>query len=170
MARAMAKHLNLPLLVKDDIKDAAFDTLGWSDREWSRQIGGLSFAVMYRLLRAQLENGQSVVVETAFNPKVDALRFDEIKAQFPFSPIQVVVTTDGDTLFSRFIKRAESGDRHPGHVDIDEDRKTYLRRLSESPYTALPIDGPVIEVDSSDFGTIETVKIAEQVQAFMANQ
>lgn len=78
LARKISKALSLPLLVKDDIKDVVFDGLGWSDREWSKKVGGTSFEVMYRLFEVQLASGVSVVVETAFVPSIDGPRLREI--------------------------------------------------------------------------------------------
>jgi predicted kinase len=34
----LARHLGLPLLGKDMIKEALFDTLGVGDRAWSRRL------------------------------------------------------------------------------------------------------------------------------------
>ena len=168
MAKRVAKELGLPLLIKDDIKDAAFDSLGWSDRDWSKKIGGMSFAVMYRLLEAQLALGLSLVVETAFNPKMDSLNFKGIQQRLPFKPIQICLTADHEVLFRRFIERAQGPDRHPGHVDENADREGFLRRLSEPPYSALKIEGPVIGVDTTDFNLVDVEGIIKRVQELMA--
>ena len=39
LARPLARHLGLPLLGKDTIKEALFDALGTGDRAWSRRLG-----------------------------------------------------------------------------------------------------------------------------------
>lgn len=43
LARRIAAEIGWPLLVRDDIKEILFDTLGWSDRQWSRKLGGASW-------------------------------------------------------------------------------------------------------------------------------
>lgn len=37
LARQLNKKLSLPLIEKDAIKERLFDTLGWTDREWSKK-------------------------------------------------------------------------------------------------------------------------------------
>ena len=39
LARRIAETFRLPLIAKDDIKESLFDSLGWKDREWSKQLG-----------------------------------------------------------------------------------------------------------------------------------
>ena len=167
LARKISEALSLPLLVKDDIKDVVFDGLGWSDREWSKRVGGTSFEVMYRLLEVQLASRVSVVVETAFVPNIDGPRLRELQKKFPFNPIQIVVTANFEVLFDRFSERATSGDRHPGHVDETVNRDSFLKRFSEMPYTALPIDGTVIEVDSTDFGRLDVDEIVGRLKSLI---
>ena len=38
----LARELGLPLLHRDGFKEALFDSLGWSDLEWSQRLGGAS--------------------------------------------------------------------------------------------------------------------------------
>ena len=167
LARKISEALSLPLLVKDDIKDVVFDGLGWSDREWSKRVGGTSFEVMYRLLEVQLASRVSIVVETAFVPNIDGPRLREIQKRYPFNSIQIVVTADFEVLFDRLSERATSSGRHPGHVDDTVDRDSFLKRFTEMPYTALSIAGSVIEVDSTDFGRLDVDEIVGRLKLLM---
>jgi predicted kinase len=49
LARPLARALGLPLLAKDTVKEALFDSLGVGDRDWSRRLGRASFEVLYAL-------------------------------------------------------------------------------------------------------------------------
>ncbi len=51
LAVPLASLLDLPLVSKDVIKEALFDSPGHGDREWSSRLGAASFAVMFALLR-----------------------------------------------------------------------------------------------------------------------
>ncbi len=64
LARRLAELLGLPLLVRDDVKEILFDTLGWSDREWSRKLGYASWLIMRYMTGQFLGAGQSVIVES----------------------------------------------------------------------------------------------------------
>jgi predicted kinase len=39
LAQPLARQLGVPLLGKDTVKEALFDTLGTGDRAWSRRLG-----------------------------------------------------------------------------------------------------------------------------------
>src|SRR6266508_4058354 len=43
LAVPLARHLGLPLITKDTIKEALFDTLGTGDHTWSTRLGAASF-------------------------------------------------------------------------------------------------------------------------------
>ncbi len=51
LAVPLARHLGLPLITKDTIKEALFDTLGTGDHTWSQRLGAASFQVMFALAR-----------------------------------------------------------------------------------------------------------------------
>ncbi len=60
VARQVARHLGLPVFGKDDFKEVLFDTLGWKDLEWSRQLsqschGLLQCVVETKVTNADLE-------------------------------------------------------------------------------------------------------------------
>jgi hypothetical protein len=64
LARPLAHHLDLPLLGKDTIKEALFDTLGTGDGAWSRRLGGASYAVLLALAQEL----PAVVLDANFYP------------------------------------------------------------------------------------------------------
>ncbi len=66
LARRLATDLHLPLLAKDVIKETLFETLGWSDRAWSRRLGAATMALLYKLLEEQLRAGRPCIVECNF--------------------------------------------------------------------------------------------------------
>jgi predicted kinase len=54
LAQQLAPLLHLPLLSKDVIKEALYDTLGWSDHPWAHQFGAASGAVLFAMIERQL--------------------------------------------------------------------------------------------------------------------
>jgi predicted kinase len=153
LARLVAREFGLPLLHKDGIKERLFDTLGWHDREWSRTLGGATYELLFYFLEVQLAAGCSCIIESNFYPDHTA-RFQTLQAQHGFTPLQIVCHTEGTVLFRRFQQRAESGERHPGHVDqlnYDELRPLLLHTRSEP----LALGGIVLPVDTTDFAVID---------------
>ncbi|HWS64347.1 MAG TPA: AAA family ATPase [Steroidobacteraceae bacterium] len=55
LARRLAAELTVPILSKDDIKEALFDVLGFADRERSRRLSDACFAAQLRMAETQLD-------------------------------------------------------------------------------------------------------------------
>lgn len=168
LARRLAAEVRLPLVHKDGIKERLFDTLGWSDRAWSRAVGGATYELLFYFTEVLLAAGQSLIVESNFYPD-HAARFLALQGQHPFRPLQVVCRTEGTVLWRRFQARSESGERHPGHVDQQnyaEFRTTLLRGAS----APLALDGPVLPVDTTDFSVIDYARLFQTIRGVMSNE
>ncbi len=148
LGRRLAKDLGLPYISKDLFKETLFDTLGWDDRAWSRRAGLASTQLLYRTAAALLEAGQSVAMESNFYPQWDAPALLELGMKYGCQFVQVVCKADGPTLYARFEQRARSGERHPGHAD-DQNLDEWRERLLTEEWPALPLAGPVVEVDTT---------------------
>jgi hypothetical protein len=44
-----------------------FETLGWSDRDWSKKLGAASYELMYKQLGLLMSAKNNVLVETNFH-------------------------------------------------------------------------------------------------------
>jgi predicted kinase len=150
----LAVDLGVPFLFKDGIKEILFDTLGWSDRAWSRSLGAASIAVLYHDIEIQLAAGCSCVAESTFRPEYDNQRLATLCAQYAALPFQIQCVCDGAVLWSRWQARTESGERHPGHVErqcYDEFRPGLLRGRLDP----LSLDGPLVELDTTSFAALD---------------
>lgn len=154
LGRRVADEFHLPFINKDGIKELLFDTLGWSDREWSKRLGMATYAILYHILEAELKAGASLVVESNFHPTYDNEKFATLHERYDFNMVQVLCFADGDVLYERFKERSESGERHPGHVDEMnlEEFEEILRRGRHDP---LDIGGEIYEIDMTDFDAID---------------
>lgn len=167
LGRQIARVLGLPFIHKDGIKELLFDNLGWSDREWSKKLGRASSEMLYYLAETQLAVGRSLVVENNFEPKFATPKLLALKEKFGFEPFQIQCKAKAKILFQRFKFRAESGERHPGHVDhlnYEEFRATLLNGSSD-----LDIGGEVVEIDTTDFQTIDYEILLKAIQSAMDN-
>jgi len=66
LGRRLARDLMFPFVSKDGIKERLFESLGWTDREWSRQLGRASVDLLFYVVEVELSAGRSLVVENAF--------------------------------------------------------------------------------------------------------
>jgi predicted kinase len=158
LARRLAERFRLPLFFKDGMKEALFDSLGWSDREWSRKVGVASYRLLDHVAEALLASGTSFILESNFKPTFENEKFRSWKEYYGFEPLQILCKCDPAVGYARFVSRVESGERHPGHVDTVnfEDIK---KSIATWDYTPLDIDGDVLEVDMTDFASIDHEKI-----------
>ena len=163
LARRLAADLGLPLLVRDDLKEMLFDTLGWSDREWSRKLGAASWHLLHYMVERFLQAGQSLVVESNFRGPDDADRFAALQEKYGCQTVQVLCEADVETLYARFKQRAESGERHPGHVDhvLLED---FSRVCREGNWQPLAMEGEVVRVDMRDFAAVDYAAIVAAIR------
>lgn len=148
IARPLARALGLPFLSKDLFKESLFDSLGSSDREWSRRLGLASTRLLFRCAEALLEAGQSCALESNFYAQWDTTRLRDLQTRFECRFVQVVCFAETAVLVDRFTCRARSGDRHRGHADafaLDE----LIPRIVNERWDALDLDGPVIRVDTT---------------------
>ncbi len=151
LARQLAPKLRLPLISKDDIKETLFDTLGWSDRAWSQQLGAGTWEVLWTLLRRAVESGASLIVESNFHTE-----HRERVAALGAPVIEVHCTARPDTIVRRFRER----ERHPGHVDaaiVIDDAQAIIDAHR-------PITDHVIHVDTEDPGAIDVDGIVQEIR------
>jgi predicted kinase len=154
LARTLAARLGLPLFTKDQVKELLFETLGWSDRAWSKQLGVASTAVLFSVVEAELAVGRSLVAESNFHPELDALRVRALQERHTFGIVQILCFADGPTLWERYQRRAAGQERHPGHLDhilVEELRPQLLRGRVEP----LPVGGALREVDTTDLAAVD---------------
>ena len=163
----LSRELQLPRFHRDGLKEVLFDTLGWSTLEWSQQLGGASYALLYYVAEAQLRAGVSLIVESNFDPQLDLERFRGLAAQVPFLPLQIRCLAEGRVLFERFKQRATGGQRHPGHLD-QQNIAVYEPIVTEGAgerNAFLDIGGERIDIDTTDFDALDERYILATVRA-----
>ncbi|NJN83481.1 MAG: ATP-binding protein [Caldilineaceae bacterium] len=168
LARRLAIDLSLPLFSKDAIKESLFDTLGTGDRAWSMKLGVASIELLFHTLAWQLGAGNSVIAETAFIPEYDNARFLDLQRMHPCSLMQIYVTASPAILAKRFKDRANSGDRHSGHVDTRLDENEYLVSLRAGKYAKLDLNTSIIQMDTTEAGMVDYSRLLEVARGCLA--
>jgi predicted kinase len=150
LGRKLAKELSLPFISRDDIKESLFNSLGWQDREWSKQLGVASYALLYYLIETLVSTGISIIVESNFQPQLDNTKILQLKKQYNLGITQIHCYAKSEVLFQRFQQRSESSERHPGHVD-HLNYEEFKSILLKGGYEILNIESRIFEVDSTNF-------------------
>jgi predicted kinase len=162
-AEKLSQEFDLPLLVRDKIKETLFDSLGHSDREWSRKLGSASFDLLWKMTEELMKTKMPFIVESPFNKELDSQRLIEYREKFGYEMLQIILKTPGEIRFERFVERVTTGSRHPGHVDHINFESQKENIVIES-ITPLEIGGNTLEIDTSDFSKIDYPKIFEEIR------
>ncbi len=149
LARALAATCALPLLCKDDLKDSLFDSLGWSDRAWSRRVGTASIHLMFLVAERVLAAGQPLILESNFRAARETHAFLALRQRVAYNPLQIVCTCTREVALARYAARWEAGQRHPGHGE-GELIAEMARALDADEFAPLPLDGETLRLDTSD--------------------
>jgi predicted kinase len=119
LARALAPLVGLPLVEKDQIKEALYRVLGAHDVDASRRLGLATYEVMFNLA----PRFDRVMLEANFDERTQ-LRIREIDPE----PIEVFCFATPEVVLSRVVQR----DRGAPHFDREhlDDHRLRWRRVS----------------------------------------
>jgi predicted kinase len=141
LARGLATALELPLLTKDEIKEALYDSLGAGNADWSRRLGAAAYGVLFAVCGELLAAARPLVIEANFFAGSQEAEFAALPRH---RPAQIHCSAPLDVLLSRYTER----ERHPGHVD--RERAAELRqRFEDGTHGPLALKGELVEVDTS---------------------
>lgn len=166
LGRRIAQEFCLPFNSMDDIKELLFDSIGWQGHD-SRHVARASYALLYHFVELQLQAGQSLIVESNFDP-ASSEPLLRLKEQYACEPLIIHCLTSGDVLFQRFKDRLESQQRHPGHRDELLYNVFKAGATSgQGPYKSAPLNigGTLLEIDTDDFASIDYTKIFAAIRA-----
>ena len=153
LAPELARHLGLPLLAKDTIKDALMDRLPVPNVEESRRIGEAAVAVM---LAVAAESPVGAVLESNFFRSKAAADLGAL----PGVVVEVFCRCRREVAGARY--RARAGSRRAGHFDHE-------RRPDElwNDEVAEPVAGPwpLVEVDTNE--PVDIARVLASVRAAM---
>lgn len=170
LGKRLSEELGLPFINKDEFKEILFDTLGRDNRQWFEPLDAASFEILFHVLESQLEAGKSAIVETAFVPRHHTARFVDLRDRYDFESIQILCDADEEVLYQRFVDRIQSGERHLGHADHLTSYRQFTALLRERGYGALDIDGPLLEVDTTDFDGVKVEALTGSIKHWVEDR
>lgn len=170
LGRWLAARLQLPIMHRDIFKEALFDSMGWNDLSWSQLLGGASYAILYETAAAVLAANYSLIIESNFDPVRDVPRLHALAARAPFLPLQIRCMAEGRVLFQRFLQRANSGARHPGHLDQLNIAvyEPIVQAGAGARNDFLDIGGERMDVDTNDLDALDYEQVLTSIHAAIA--
>lgn len=167
LGRELSNRLKVPFITKDAFKERIFDTVGYSDKEWSRKVSAAAHRIIDYVFEEELRAGHSLILESNFKPEIDDARFKAFQKTYGFTSVQILCWAQGDVLFKRYMERQQSPERHPGHIE-DATPEQLKADFAPGRSEVLSMPDQTIEIDTTDFTTVNYNDIATQVQHALA--
>jgi predicted kinase len=168
LARWLSHELSLPLLYRDGLKETLFESLGWSDREWSRRLGRASYDLLHYVLETHIGFGHSCIVESNFEAAFATHRLQQLWHKHAFEPFQIQCVADAHVLMRRCTERVRSGQRHPGHVDELDYAESVpdLPKEAQLAHGRIDIGGASVVLDTTDFEAVDRQGLLQTIRAW----
>jgi hypothetical protein len=106
-----------------------------------------SLTILLYLMEEQSRAEKACVIDSTFQEK-ERSRLNAVQERFPFVPVQVHCHTEPRELARRYRRRAETRDRHPGHLDHQLAAEFDADALQKH-YRPLELGGPVFRIDTT---------------------
>lgn len=139
----------MPFVSKDTFKEALYDTFG-AGEQLEERIDAAALAILFSVVESQLAEGVSVTAESNFDADTDVESFRRFADEHDAEVVQVHIDGDTDELVEKFMQRAASGKRHPGHGDDPSDADELRAKLEAGHWRPLQLPGLLVEADLHD--------------------
>ncbi|MEM7118923.1 MAG: AAA family ATPase [Chloroflexota bacterium] len=165
----LAQSLNIPYFSKDGVKEPIFDAVGcpvaWETDEplSGKKMDDAAISILFYVIAMQLQAGRTCIIDSTFEA-CHAPTLRVLKSQHPFTPIQILCRAEAGELAKRYIRRAETGERHPGHLDQALSDAFDMEQLNLTYQQPLDIGGHVLSVDSTDFKEEDYQKLLHSIK------
>jgi len=179
VAKALSKAFGLPILEKDALKEAIFDTMGFSNYAEKRRTDHAANAVLLKCAKALLENGQSMILDNNFDT-ISAKALDETVRAFECKCVVVFFGGDNDVFFRRYVERDRQKVRHLGHVlqdryppqpgdplEHDMTREEFREKFETRGIGQFECTGERIELDATDPAKIDLDDLITRIRTLI---
>lgn len=147
LAKLLARDLNLPLYEKDVFKDTLFQSLGFGEKDWSRQVGMVAIDLLLLVADRMLRTGASLMSECNFHRQLSSERVGKIANNTAARVIQVHCSAPSHILAERNAARLVPPELRPGHHVMSSEE--LLEGVLSGIWEPLDISSRVIRVDTS---------------------
>ena len=176
VASLLAKKFGYPVLEKDELKEALFDTVGFECYAEKRRLDTAATAVLLRASTSLIEGGVSHVIVNNFRTDFEE-EVRRITDRKDVNALTVFFSGDSDVFYQRYVDRDLRLARHLGHAlqehypPREGDPETYAMTREEfrEKFEALGMDSfdagcKRIEVDATYPDRIDIDSLAEKIE------
>lgn len=179
VAKALSKAFGLPVLAKDDLKEAIFDTMGFRDYAEKRRTDHAANAVLLKCTKALLDNSQSMILDNNFDT-ISSKALDELVRSYNCKCVIVFFGGDNDAFYRRYVERDRQNVRHLGHVlqlryppepgDAlyhEMSREEFREKFETRGIGQFQCTGERIELDATDPANINIEELIEKIRSLI---
>ena len=148
LSHRLAADLRLPLISKDELKEALADAIGVPpDVPASMRLGAVAYAALYFAAQQLLEAQTGLIIESNFRRGVSEA---ELKPLLAWSdPGLIHCGAASEVVVTRCAERTRRGERHAAHPD--RDRVAALAQdLADGRFEPVNLGIPTLLVDTTD--------------------
>ena len=179
VAAKLADALSLPVLAKDEFKEALFDTIGFSYYAEKRKLDHAANAVLLRAAEAMLRSGQSVILDNNFDGAA-AEALNALTERMGARCVTVFFGGDTEAFYRRYVERDRLHLRHLGHVvqehyplhegdspDHDMTREEFREKFEKRGMADVRLNGIRIEIDATEPAAIDTDRLIQEIRTVL---
>lgn len=179
VAAKLSAAFSLPVLAKDELKEALFDTVGFQCYAEKRRLDHAANAVLLRATRSMLAAKCSVILDNNFD-EISARALDALTEEFGARCVTVFLGGDTEAFFHRYVERDRKHIRHPGHVvqehypllagesaDHDMTREEFREKFEKRGMADIRLRGERIDVDATDPAAIDVGALIEKIRTIL---
>ena len=161
VSKKLGEAFGYPILEKDDLKEALFDTLGFECYAEKRRLDTAAASVLLCAADAMLNAGTSLIIVNNFRSDMQ----EDVQAMLDShrcNCVTVFFSGDADVFFKRYVARDLAHARHLGHivhehypphpgdhVDYAMTREEFAEKFEKIGMADFHISGRRIEVDAT---------------------
>lgn len=171
IASALAEQTGYVLISRDELKERLYDEqlndrpADLTDLEWSQQLGGQSFDLLFEMIPPLLDKGESLVIESPFKRDTHSIVFQKIIDEYQLDAFQLMLTCDASELRRRFVERYESGERHPAHPDSEHAHRFEAGGDFAIHREPLELSGKTMTLDTTNFEAVDVHSILDFLES-----
>ena len=180
VARRLADAFGMPVLEKDDLKEALFDTVGFRNYPEKRQLDVAANAVLLRAAGAVLDAGSPLCMVNNFRADME----DTVRAFLQTHPCRAAMlflTGDADVFWRRYNDRDRAGARHIAHALPDHypllpgepmpellmTRERFREVFENLGMADFRVDCPSLRVDVTDPDAVDFPALTESLRELL---
>ena len=176
VAKKLGAAFGYPILEKDDLKEALFDTVGFECYAEKRRLDLAAAAVLLRAADAMLKAGTSLIIVNNFRTDMEEA-VQQMLDSNKCSCVTVFFTGNADVFYKRYVERDLAHARHLGHIvqdhypphpgditDYAMTRAEFAEKFEKLGMADFRINGKRIEVDATDPGLIDVSGLINEIK------